>query len=117
MATRMSPGADYIEALLSGEPAIRRCFARRVRDSDFGRRFTAGTWPNLPLADSIWPPRPTASISPCRSGATATGWSSCGQPVGSGSAPGIDRFALLHEGVDAFAGVPLIMLQAITPLA
>ena len=25
--------------------------ARRVRDSDFGRRFTAGTWPNLPLAD------------------------------------------------------------------
>ncbi len=43
--------ADYIEALLcsrSCDPAI---FAQRVRDSDFGRRFTAGTWPNLPLAD------------------------------------------------------------------
>jgi 2-phosphosulfolactate phosphatase len=22
-----------------------------VRNSDFGQRFTAGTWPNLPLAD------------------------------------------------------------------
>jgi 2-phosphosulfolactate phosphatase len=43
--------ADYIEALLRGkspEPAV---FSRRVRESDFGQRFTAGTWPNLPLAD------------------------------------------------------------------
>lgn len=43
--------ADYIEALLSGAAAAPESFARRVRDSDFGRRFTAGTWPNLPLAD------------------------------------------------------------------
>lgn len=43
--------ADYIEALLRGEPARPADFARRVRDSDFGRRFVAGTWPNLPLAD------------------------------------------------------------------
>ena len=43
--------ADYIEALLRGEPAPPADFARRVRDSDFGRRFVAGTWPNLPLAD------------------------------------------------------------------
>ena len=43
--------ADYIEALLRGEPAPAEDFARRVRDSDFGRRFVAGTWPNLPLAD------------------------------------------------------------------
>ena len=43
--------ADYIEALLRGEPAAPEDFARRVRDSDFGRRFVAGTWPNLPLAD------------------------------------------------------------------
>ena len=43
--------ADYIEALLSGESCDPAVFARRVRDSDFGRRFTAGTWPNLPLAD------------------------------------------------------------------
>lgn len=43
--------ADYIEALLSGESCDPAVFARRVRDSDFGRRFSAGTWPNLPLAD------------------------------------------------------------------
>lgn len=43
--------ADYIEALLRGDPADPAVFARRVRDSDFGRRFLAGTWPNLPLAD------------------------------------------------------------------
>lgn len=43
--------ADYIEALLRGEPAAPEPFAQRVRASDFGRRFTAGTWPNLPLAD------------------------------------------------------------------
>lgn len=43
--------ADYIEALLRGETPAPEEFARRVRESDFGRRFTAGTWPNLPLAD------------------------------------------------------------------
>lgn len=43
--------ADYIEALLSGRACDPAIFAQRVRDSDFGRRFTAGTWPNLPLAD------------------------------------------------------------------
>lgn len=43
--------ADYIEALLRGEPTAPEQFAQRVRDSDFGRRFMAGTWPNLPRAD------------------------------------------------------------------
>lgn len=43
--------ADYIEALLCGKPVAPEEYARRVRESDFGQRFTAGTWPNLPLAD------------------------------------------------------------------
>lgn len=43
--------ADYIEALLRGVAVVPDEFADRVRKSDFGRRFTAGTWPNLPLAD------------------------------------------------------------------
>ena len=43
--------ADYIEALLRGEQPAPEHFAQRVRDSDFGQRFVAGTWPNLPLAD------------------------------------------------------------------
>ncbi|MDP2882650.1 MAG: 2-phosphosulfolactate phosphatase [Azonexus sp.] len=43
--------ADYIESLLRGEAAEPEAFIQRVRSSDFGRRFTAGTWPNLPLAD------------------------------------------------------------------
>lgn len=43
--------ADYIEALLTGGSCDPARFEQRVRDSDFGRRFTAGTWPNLPLAD------------------------------------------------------------------
>lgn len=43
--------ADYIEALLRGAPAAPESFSRRVRESDFGRRFAAGTWPNLPRAD------------------------------------------------------------------
>jgi 2-phosphosulfolactate phosphatase len=43
--------ADYIEALLRGEAVSRSTFAERVRHSDFGQRFVAGTWPNLPLAD------------------------------------------------------------------
>ena len=43
--------ADYIEALLRGEQPDPDPFAQRVRDSDFGRRFTAGTWPNLLRGD------------------------------------------------------------------
>lgn len=43
--------ADYIEALLRGREPDPSEYAERVRFSDFGRRFTAGTWPNLPLAD------------------------------------------------------------------
>ena len=43
--------ADYIESLLRGDQPAAEEFAQRVRASDFGQRFTAGTWPNLPLAD------------------------------------------------------------------
>lgn len=43
--------ADYIEALLRGRDADAEEFVRRVRASDFGRRFAAGTSPNLPPAD------------------------------------------------------------------
>jgi 2-phosphosulfolactate phosphatase len=43
--------ADYIEALLRGRPIDPAQIAGRVRNSDFGRRFSAGTWPNLPLTD------------------------------------------------------------------
>lgn len=43
--------ADYIESLLRGDAAEPEIFVQRVRNSDFGQRFTAGTWPNLPLAD------------------------------------------------------------------
>ena len=43
--------ADYIESLLRGEQPAPAQFAQRVRDSDFGRRFTAGSWPNLRPAD------------------------------------------------------------------
>jgi len=43
--------ADYIEALLHDEQTLAEPFAQRVRNSDFGRRFTAGSNPNLPLAD------------------------------------------------------------------
>lgn len=43
--------ADYIESLLRGQSSEPDVFAQRVRNSDFGRRFTAGTWPNLPVAD------------------------------------------------------------------
>ncbi len=43
--------ADYIEALLCGAAVAPDEFVQRVRQSDFGQRFTAGTWPNLPLAD------------------------------------------------------------------
>ena len=43
--------ADYLRALLSDGDVTPTKFSRRVRDSDFGRRFAAGTWPNLPVAD------------------------------------------------------------------
>jgi 2-phosphosulfolactate phosphatase len=43
--------ADYIESLLRGENPAPEQYARRVRASDFGQRFSAGTWPHLPLAD------------------------------------------------------------------
>lgn len=43
--------ADYMEALLQGQDASPKTFARRVRDSDFGRRFQSGTWPHLPIDD------------------------------------------------------------------
>ena len=43
--------ADYIESILRGDSARPEEFAQRVRESDFGKRFMAGTWPNLPLAD------------------------------------------------------------------
>ncbi|MBP5997173.1 MAG: 2-phosphosulfolactate phosphatase [Azonexus sp.] len=43
--------ADYIESLLCGDQAAPAQFAQRVRESDFGRRFAAGTWPNLSAAD------------------------------------------------------------------
>ncbi len=43
--------ADYIEGLLNGGPVSVERIAERVRQSDFGRRFLSGEWPNLPLAD------------------------------------------------------------------
>jgi len=43
--------ADLIEALLRGDDPPRAPYAARVRNSDFGRRFSAGTDPNLPVAD------------------------------------------------------------------
>lgn len=50
--------ADYIEALLRGQQVAPESYAQRVRDSDFGRRFAAGTWPNLPPADLELSARP-----------------------------------------------------------
>ena len=43
--------ADLIEALLRGGNPPRAQFAERLRRSDFGRRFVAGTDPNLSPAD------------------------------------------------------------------
>lgn len=43
--------ADLIEALLRGSDPPRAPFADRLRRSDFGRRFVAGSDPNLPPAD------------------------------------------------------------------
>lgn len=43
--------ADYIEALLRGERPDPEVFVQRVRNSDFGRRFSAGSSPHLPPDD------------------------------------------------------------------
>lgn len=43
--------ADYLEALLHGEEPDPELYAARVRNSDFGRRFQAGSNPNLPVGD------------------------------------------------------------------
>lgn len=43
--------ADYLEALLLGESPDPKPFEKRVRNSDFGRRFTTGDNPSLPLSD------------------------------------------------------------------
>lgn len=43
--------ADLIEALLRGDDPPRAPYVARVRESDFGRRFGAGTHPHLPAAD------------------------------------------------------------------
>jgi 2-phosphosulfolactate phosphatase len=43
--------ADYLEALLHGEDPDPAPFVARVLNSDFGRRFLAGTNPNLPVSD------------------------------------------------------------------
>lgn len=43
--------ADYLEALLRGAAPAVQGFARRVRESDFGRRFGDSAWPHLASAD------------------------------------------------------------------
>ncbi|MCL2635704.1 MAG: 2-phosphosulfolactate phosphatase [Betaproteobacteria bacterium] len=43
--------ADYIEALLRGESPSAEDFARRVRASDFGRRFGCAAYPHLAAGD------------------------------------------------------------------
>lgn len=43
--------ADLIEALLRGADPEREPYAERVRRSDFGRRFAAGSAPYLPATD------------------------------------------------------------------
>lgn len=43
--------ADHLAALLGGAAPDPAQAARRVRDSDFGRRFLSGRHPNLPAAD------------------------------------------------------------------
>lgn len=43
--------ADYVEALLQGEEPDPELYAARVRNSDFGRRFQAGSNVNLPPRD------------------------------------------------------------------
>jgi 2-phosphosulfolactate phosphatase len=43
--------ADYIESLLTGDLVAPEFFSKRVRESDFGRRFMASNSPSLPIAD------------------------------------------------------------------
>lgn len=43
--------ADYLTSMLRGEKFDRRALEERVRRSDFGRRFAAGSDPALPPAD------------------------------------------------------------------
>ncbi len=43
--------ADYLEALVNGADPDPAPYAARVRNSDFGRRFLAGTNPSLPASD------------------------------------------------------------------
>ncbi len=43
--------ADYIESMLRCDSAVPQAFEHRVRKSDFGLRFAAGTWPDFPVAD------------------------------------------------------------------
>lgn len=43
--------ADYLEAMLTGRSPDPALFENRVRHSDFGRQFAAGTNPSLPAAD------------------------------------------------------------------
>ena len=43
--------ADYLDALLHGEDPDPELYAKRVRNSDFGRRFQADSNPNLPIGD------------------------------------------------------------------
>ena len=43
--------ADYLEALLRQKHPDPELFEARVRNSDFGRRFTTGDNPNLPQSD------------------------------------------------------------------
>lgn len=43
--------ADYLTALLRGKNPAPEDFARRVRESDFGRRFTGAAGSHLPAAD------------------------------------------------------------------
>jgi len=43
--------ADYLAALLRGERPDTDAFARRVRESDFGRQYTDPTHPATPAAD------------------------------------------------------------------
>ena len=43
--------ADYLEVLLTGRTPDPADYARRVRTSDFGRRFASGKFLHLPVAD------------------------------------------------------------------
>jgi 2-phosphosulfolactate phosphatase len=43
--------ADYLDALLQGRAPDPAQYAERVKNSDFGRQFQAGTNPNLPPGD------------------------------------------------------------------